>query len=284
MKTPHLLLITCPVLAVLALAPPVPVLSPLLGLAAVVTVGELWLRALVREALTPVARLGLAVVAGLISLPLVAMVLQAMAVRIEGRGLAAGLAVLATVLAAVGWKRADVTQGVPADQGRDPADPAHPGRGVGPDKHRGTTKTRGPSTTRRLSTTVAVGVPAVLALVIGGTATAAYQKLPHPPEPGFTSLALAGWAAGIDHPIAIGRHGLQVPLEVTSAGEPTRSAILQVRIGDKPAGPATPIQITAGTRPLRVHIPAPADGCLHPIRISVGAASTIFYGRGPFPC
>jgi hypothetical protein len=168
---------------------------------------------------------------------------------------AAGLAVLATVLALCGWR-----------SGRNAA--AHPA----------TTRTR------PLSTILAVGVPTVLALAIGGTATVAYQKLPHPPEPGYTSLALAGWAAGIDRPLAIGRRGLQVPLEVTSAGEPARTATLLVLIGDRAAGPQRPVRIVTGVQPLRVHVPAPADGCLHPVRIVVGAASTVFYGRGPVPC
>jgi hypothetical protein len=97
-KTAHLLGFTYPVLAVLAFAPAVPVLSPVLCLATVLAVGVLWIRALVREPLTPVARLGLSVVAGLISLPLTALVLYVMGLRIEGRGVAAGLAVVATVL------------------------------------------------------------------------------------------------------------------------------------------------------------------------------------------
>jgi hypothetical protein len=150
----------------------------------------------------------------------------------------------------------------------------HPSNGVGPEEQTGTTKTR------RLSTVVAVGVPALLALVIGGTGTAVYERLPHPAEPGYTSLALAGWAAGIAHPVTFPRAGLEVPLEVSSAGEPPRTEQLQVLIGDRAAGRGLPVPIADGTRSLRVHVPSPADGCLHPIRISLGAASTVFYGRG----
>jgi hypothetical protein len=123
----------------------------------------------------------------------------------------------------------------------------------------------------------------VLALLIGGAGTVVYQRMPHPAEPGYTSLALAGWAAGIARPVAIPMAGIEVPLEVSSAGEPARTADLQVRIGERPAGPGLPVSVTTGTQSLRVHIPAPADGCLHPIRISLGPASTVFYGRGPFP-
>jgi hypothetical protein len=251
-RTSHLLAATCPALAVLAFAPAVPVLSPLLCLAAVAVIGELWLRALIREPPPPVARLGLAAVAGLVSLPLVAMALHVASLRIERRGLAAGLAVLATALTVIACKR--------------------------PVEHRGVTRSR------RLSTVAAVGVPAALALVIGGTATLVYQRLPHPAEPGYTSLALAGWAAGIARPVVIPRAGIEVPLELSSAGEQPRTAGLLVRIGGRPTGPVRPLEITPGTRPLRVHVPAPADGCLHPIRISVGATGTVFYGRGPSPC
>jgi hypothetical protein len=266
-KTTHLLAVTYPILAVLALAPPVPGLSPVLGLVVVVILGELWLRAMVREPLTPVARLGLSIVAGLVSFPLIALLLHVLTLRIEGRGLAAGLAALASVLGAVAGKRA------PAVEAAVP----HPGHWVGPLEHEGATKTR------RLSTTLAVGVPTVLALLIGGTATVVYNRLPHPAQPGYTSLALSGWAAGIARPIAIPLAGVEVPLELSSAGDQPPSAVLLVRIGDRAAGPARPVAITSGTRALRVHVPAPADGCLHPIRISVGPASTVFYGRGPFP-
>jgi hypothetical protein len=256
-------LVILPVVAFLAFAPAVPVLSPILCLVALLALGSLWVRALIREPLTPVAALGLSVVAGLISLPLVALALYAVGLHIERRGLAAGLAVLALLLGGLETLLAHAT---------------HPGHGVGRVEHGGTTETR------PLSTALAVGVPAALALLIGGTATVVYQRLPHPAEPGYTSLALAGWAAGIARPVAIPRKGVEVPLEVSSAGEPATTATLQIQIGGRVAGPGMPIPITSGTRTLKVHIPAPTDGCLRPIRISLGAASTVFYGRGPFPC
>jgi hypothetical protein len=224
-----------------------------------------------------VARLGLSVVAGLISLPLTALVLYVMGLRIEGRGVAAGLAVLATVLGSYVFVCRPQVGAEPEPQQSHQSHKPHPGHWVGRVEHGGTTKAR------RLSTIAAVGVPALLALLIGGAATVVYQRLPHPVEPGYTSLALAGWAAGIARPVAIPPAGLEVPLEVSSAGEPPQTADLQVRIGERAAGPGMPVAVAAGTRALRVHIPAPADGCLHPIRISLGPASTVFYGRGPFP-
>jgi hypothetical protein len=36
-----------------------------------------------------------------------------------------------------------------------------------------------------------------------------------------------------------------------------------------------------GTGSVAVHVPAPPDDCLHRIEISLGPASTVFYGRGP---
>jgi hypothetical protein len=207
---------------------------------------------------------------------LVALALYAAGRHIDRRGLAAGLAVLAVVLRGISLlgSRSPVEGDAPAEG---EADGSHPGHGVGLVEHGGTTETR------PRSTALAIAVPAVLALLIGGTATVVYQRLPHPAEPGYTSLALAGWAAGIARPVAIPPAGVEVPLEVSSAEEPATTAALQVRIGGRPAGPAVPVTIDGGTRTLRVHVPAPADGCLRPIRISLGPASTVFYGRGPFP-
>jgi hypothetical protein len=250
-RTVQLLAATYPILAVLALAPAVPVLSPVLCLAAVLVTGELWLRALVREPLMPAARLGLAVATGLVSLPFVALVLHVLGLRIEGRWLAAGLGVLVSALGAFAAKR----------------ESAAPQRG----------------NDRPIRALVAVAVPALSAILIGGTATVVYQRLPHPAEPGYTSLALSGWAAGITRPVAFPAGGLEVPLEVSSAGQPPAVRSLLVRVGGRPAGPGVPVTIAGGTRSVRVHVPAPADGCLHAIRISLGPASTVFYGRGPGP-
>jgi hypothetical protein len=98
-------------------------------------------------------------------------------------------------------------------------------------------------------------------------------------------VALGGWAAGIDHPVEIPAHGIEVPIRVSSAGEPEVVAPLSVRVGDRPAGPPRPMRIAADTtRGFRVRVPAPPDGCLHRIEIRLGAASTVFYGRGPAAC
>ena len=269
MRTAHLLAVVCPILAVLAFAPAVPVLSPALCLVALLAIGELAVRALVREPLSAGARLGLAIAAGLISLPLMALILHVLGVRIEGRWLAAGLAVLTAGLGAGTWK-----------QSPSPATPPHPVHWVGGVEQPGTTTSPGSSTPRTL---LAVGVPAVLAILIGGTATVVYQRLPHPAEPGYTSVALGGWAAGIARPVAFPAAGLEVPLEVSSAGEQPILAHVLVRVGGRVTGPGVPVPIADGTRPIQVHVPAPPDGCLHAIRISIGPASTVFYGRGPGP-
>jgi hypothetical protein len=270
-RTVHLLAATLGALAVLVFARPVPVLSAGLCLVAVLAIGELAVRAVVREPLTPAARLGLAATAGLVSLPLIALILHLLGVRIEGRWLAAGLAVLAGGLG--GCARKQEAAG----------SPPHPVHWVGRAKRAGTTIFAGLSTIRPGRTSVAVAVPALLAILIGGTATVVYQRLPHPAEPGYTSLALAGWAAGIARPVAFPAAGLEVPLEVSSAGEPPAQLNLLVQVGGRPAGPGRPVTIAGGTQSVRVHVPSPPDGCLHAIRISLGPASTIFYGRGPGP-
>jgi hypothetical protein len=298
-RTAHLLAVAGPILAVLAFAPAVPVLSPALCLVALLAIGELAVRALVREPLTPAARLGLATAAGLVSLPLMALILHVLGVRIEGRWLATGLTVLAGGLGACTWKQSPspatpphpvhwvggveqpgtTTSAEPSTTSAPPA-PPHPGHWVGAVEQPGTTTSPGSSTPRTL---LAVGVPALLAILIGGTATVVYERLPHPAEPGYTSLALAGWAAGIARPVAFPAAGLEVPLEVSSAGEEPIVAHVLVRVGGRITGPGVPVPIAGGTRPIQVHVPAPPDGCLHAIRISLGPASTVFYGRGPGP-
>ncbi len=296
MRTAHLLAVAVPILAVLALAPAVPVLSPVLCLIALLTIGELAVRALIREPLTAAARLGLATAAGLVSLPLMALTLNLLGVDIEGRWLAAGLAVLTAGLSACSWRPASAqlasSQLASAQPTPGPTAP-HPVHWVGGVEQAGTTTSASLSTAsaqssgvrpdRRGRTLLAVGVPAAFAILIGGTATVVYQRLPHPPEPGYTSLALAGWAAGIAAPVVIPAVGLEVPLQVSSAGERPSVAHLLVRVGGRMAGPGTPVSIVAGTWPLQAHVPAPPDGCLHVIRISLGPASTVFYGRGPGP-
>ena len=263
--TAYLLAGAYPVLAVLGFAPRLTWLYLALSLALVILIGELWLRALVREPVEPVARLGLATAAGLVTLPLIALLLHVLSVRIEGRSLAVGLAIIVTVLGAYAIVR---NRGIPA----------------APDA----------------GTLVAVAVPVLLALVIGGSAVVAYERLPHPPEPGYTSVALDGWAARIQSPVAFPPAGLEVPIRVSSAGRPPSTVPLRVQVGNRvvgampgsaPApgkaavGAGEPVVIAAdATWSAQVFVPAPPDGCLYLVKISLGAASTVFYGRGPAAC
>ncbi|GIM91667.1 hypothetical protein [Paractinoplanes toevensis] len=251
MTTPRILAAALATVGILALGNGWWLLPGLLvGLLAL---GELWLRALVAEAVAPVARIGLGAVSGLVSLPLVAITLHLLGVGLRGPQIAAGLAVLTVALGGVALLR--------ERSGPVPDDP------------------------RFARTLAAIAVPVVVALVVGGAATMAYVRLPHPSQPGFTSVALGGWAAGIDRPVTFPRGGLDVPIRVSSTGEPAAVAQLRVRVGARPAGPARPVTVAADTtRSFAVHVPAPLTGCLHRIEISVGGASTVFYGRGPATC
>ncbi len=254
MTIPRLLGFVYLTLAVLAVSSGLPWLFPVLCLAGLPALGELWLRALAGEPPSPVARLGLGIAAGLVSLPLIAVVLHLARVPFGTLPRVAGLAGLASALGAVALLRE--RSGRPAA-----ADPRLPG------------------------TVAAVAVPVVLVLLVGGAAALAYVRLPHPPPPGYTSVALNGWAAGIDRPVDIPARGLSVPIRVSSAGEPSATVPLRVRVGDRPARAARPVAVAADTtRAVEVHVPAPPDGCLHRIEISLGAATTVFYGRGPAPC
>jgi hypothetical protein len=242
-----------PGLAPLFRLPPLFCLAPLLCLAALLAVGELWLRALTGEPAAPAVRLGLAATAGLLTLPLVAIVLHLLGVPIRARSLAVTAAAVATVLGAVVLLRERSV--------RLPADP------------------------RLLRTLLAVAIPGGLVLAVGGAAVLAYERLPHPPQPGFTSVALGGWAAGIDHPIAIPARGLPVPIDVTSAGRGASTVALRVLIADRAVGAARPVEVEPGvTRSVAVHVPAPATGCPQRVEISLGPASTVFYAYGPAAC
>ncbi|GAA0588440.1 hypothetical protein GCM10010172_86980 [Paractinoplanes ferrugineus] len=227
-------------------------LSPLL-LFVLLATGELWLRVLIPEAVAPVARIGIDAVCGLVSLPLVTLVLHLLAVPVRAGPTVAGLALLAAVLGGGALRR--------ERSGRAPDDP------------------------RLARTLAAIAIPAVVTLIVGGSAAIAYVRLPHPPQPGFTSLALGGWAAGIGHPVTFPRRGLEVPVEVRSSGRPGAVARLRVSVGDRPAGAPREVPVEANTtRSFTVHVPSPLTGCLTRIEISVGGASTVFYGRGPAAC
>jgi hypothetical protein len=249
----RLLAVAYPLLLILGLLPRVPWLFPVLCLAVLLVLGELWLRALVGEAVAAAARIGLGAAAGLVSLPLVAILLHLLGVPIGARSLAAALAVLATGLGSAVLLR--------ERSGAPPGDPHLPGAYA------------------------AVAAPAAVALLISGAAVIGYRRLPHPPPPGYLSVALNGWAAEIDRPLPIPARGVDVPIRVSSAGKPAGTASLRVWVGASAYGPARPLPIAADTTSMvRVHVPAPPDGCLHRIRITVGGASTIFYGRGPARC
>ena len=238
-------------LALLGLGAGLAWLVPLCCLVALLVLGELWLRATVAAPMPPVHRLGLATVAGLVALPFVAVVLHLIRVPIAAGPLVLGLAALTTGLGAVALLRE--RSGRPA-----PVPVAGP--------------------------LAAVAIASGLIAVIGAAAVFAYLRLPHPPQPGFTSVALHGWAAGIDRPVAFPARGLSVPVRVSSTGEPAGTAALRVRVGDRPVN-ARDLPIAADTtRSVEVFVPAPPDGCLHRIEISLGAASTVFYGRGPAAC
>jgi hypothetical protein len=251
LSTPRLLGGTYLALVVLGLSSGLPWLFPVFCLAALIALGELWLRATVPGTVPPVARFGLATAAGLTTLPFVAVALHLVRVPIAAGPLVIGLAALATGLGAVALLR--------ERSGRPPSVPM-------------------------AGTLAAVAVPSVLVAVIAAAAVFAYLRLPHPPQPGFTSVALNGWAADIDRPVAFPRRGLSVPIRVSSIGEPATTAPLRVRVGDHPVN-ARDLPIAADTtRSVEVYVPAPPDGCLHRIEISLGAASTVFYGRGPAAC
>ena len=251
MTTTRLLAGAYAALLTLAFGGGLPPIVALCCLAVLPVLGELWLRALVGEAVPAVPRIGLACAAGLVSLPLVAIALHALGVLIGRTSITAGLAVLVTAVAAVALLR----------EHRPPVDDP-----------------------RLPRTAAAIAVPAVLTLVAGAVAVEAYADLPHPPQPGYTSLALNGWAAGIARPVAVPARGLSVPVRVSSIGEPAAVAPLRVRVGDRVVA-AELITVEPGvTRSVQVHVPAPPDGCLHRIEISLGAASTIFYGTGPARC
>ncbi|MET0414551.1 MAG: hypothetical protein ABW022_00830 [Actinoplanes sp.] len=256
MSTPRLLGVAYLALVVLGLSSGLPWLFPVFCVAALLALGELWLRAATAEPVPPVARLGLATASGLVTLPFVAVVLHLARVPIAALPLVLGLAALTTVLGAAALLRE--RSGRPAPVSMGPVAMA--------------------------GTLAAVAIPSVLVAVIGAAAVFAYLRLPHPPQPGFTSVALNGWAAGIDRPVAFPARGLSVPIRVSSAGEPAVTAPLRVRVGDRPVN-ARNLPIAADTtRSIQVYVPAPPDGCLHRIEISLGAASTVFYGRGPSAC
>ncbi|WP_127501702.1 hypothetical protein [Actinoplanes solisilvae] len=257
MTTPRLILLACAALIGLGLGDELagvlgagrPWVFAALCVVVLVAAGELWLRALAGEAMPPVLRIGLATAAGLVSLPFVAIVLHVAGVGIRARSIGAGLALVVTVLGAIVLLRERA--------GRPPGDPRLPGA------------------------IAAVTIPALLAVLTGFLTLSAYDRMPRPPEPGYTSLALNGWAGDIDGPLSIPARGVVVPLRVSRAGLPAAAEPLRVRVGARlVSGRALAVE-PGVTRAFFVHVPAPPDSCLHRIEISLGVTSTVFYGRGP---
>ncbi|MEU4557011.1 hypothetical protein AB0F72_01380 [Actinoplanes sp. NPDC023936] len=202
----------------------------------------------------PGARAALAALAGLVTLPLVALALHAIGAPVRSEPLVAGIAVTATLAAAgalLRERRAAGAAGLVARRAR-------------------------------VGDGVAVAVPVLLAVVIGGVATRVYVTSPRPEQPGYLSVALNGWAARISAPVTVPVRGLAVPIRVTSAGLATVTIPLRLRVGGRLIT-ARPVTVGADTvRSLTVNLPAlPPDGCLRAVSISVGSTSTGFYARGP---
>lgn len=249
MTTLRLIILAGAALAGLSLVDGLPWIFTGFCLVVLVALGELWLRALTGEAMPPVMRIGLATAAGLVSLPFVAIVLHVAGVGIGTHTVGAGLAVLITVLGAIVLLR---------ERGeRPPGDPRLPGA------------------------IAAVAIPGFLTLAGGFLTLQAYDRMPHPPQPGYRSLALAGWAGDIDRPVSIPARGVIVPVRVSSAGAPLATEPLRVRMGERLVSGRTLAVEPGITRSVDVFVPAPPDACLHRIEISLGATSTVFYGRGP---
>ncbi|MFD0520851.1 hypothetical protein [Paractinoplanes durhamensis] len=122
--------------------------------------GELWLRVLVAEAVAPAARFGLGAICGLVSLPLVALVLQLLSVPVRAVPITAGLALLAVLLSGVALLR--------ERSGRVPEDP------------------------RFARTLAAIAIPAVVTAVIGVRLlwrTCGCRTRPSPATPAWPSAA-----------------------------------------------------------------------------------------------
>ncbi len=208
----------------------------------------------------PLSRLGLQVLVGLLTLPAVALLLHVAGVRI-GRN-----PVLLALLAvcAVGGTLAEV---------RGPRRDA-PGRPVG--------------------VWVGAGIASVLAIGVGVAAVTWYDRLPRPAPPGYTSVALAGWAAKVTGPVSVPAQGLDVPLRIERRDSRPGDFQLTVDVGDRPAGPAVPVaRLGAAGRDVTVRVPPPPDGCLYRVVLRLrpvdpGAAdpelSTTLYARGAGPC
>jgi hypothetical protein len=246
-----------------------------LCLIALVAVGELALRAVAGSrpedgARLPAARIGFAGIAGLVTLPLVALALHAAGAPVRPAPLVAGGVVAATLLGAGVHVRERFTR----------SDPDQPVGTAGLPAQRGPDRSPRPGLAGTARTAAAVIVPVLLAIVAGGFAVRAYLTAPRPAQPGYLSVALAGWATTIEHPVAVPARGLTVPVRVTSSGLATVTTVLRLRVGGQVLR-SVPVTVAANTaQQTSVRIPAlPPDGCLRAVSISVGRMSTGFYAR-----
>ncbi|BCJ42096.1 hypothetical protein GCM10010168_65260 [Actinoplanes ianthinogenes] len=271
---------------------PWPVLLPAC-LLALLAIGELWVRAVTGapvETGIPAVRPGLVVLAGLLTLPAVALLLHPLGIRVAAGPLIIGAALVATVLGLVALLRlrrgAGWTEREPGP-GRPDGWPGLDGAGFRGAPFAGASRGGLPEPGGRVAvrTAAAVLVPIVLSLLGGGVAIRAVERGARPELPGYLTVALNGWAAGISHPVAVPAGGLAVPVRVTNSGLPTTTQWLRLRVGGALVA-ARPVTVVTGkVYALSVQVPAlPADGCLRPVGISVGGASTVFYARsGPAP-
>ncbi|WP_221323648.1 hypothetical protein [Actinoplanes sp. L3-i22] len=255
---------------------PWPVLLPAC-LLALLAVGELWVRAVTgrpAESGIPAVKAGLTVLAGLLTLPTVALLLHPLGAGVAPIPLIAGTALLATVLGAAGLLRLYFSRrGERDEDGDEPGVPAQRRAGTA----LGTGGARIPATAR---TVASILIPILLSLVVGGVAIRAVERGRHPGLPGYLTVALNGWAAGITRPVTVPARGLAVPVRITSSGLPTTTQMLRLRVGSAVVA-SRPVTVGTGkVYALSVRVPAlPADGCLRPVGISVGGASTVFYAK-----
>ncbi|GGN60435.1 hypothetical protein GCM10010112_16720 [Actinoplanes lobatus] len=267
-----------------------PWLAAPLCLVALHAIGELWIRALPgrpAETSLPAVRAGLSAVNGLITLPLVALLLHLTGHQVRPVPLAAGAATTATLLAGAALlRKRSTTRGaaapatLPSQRGHTTAPAPQPS--AGHSSAGAAASADGQNHEPGYARTAAiVGVPVLLAVAVGAVAVRGYLKAPHPAEPGYLSIALSGWAAAINRPVTVPARGLSIPVRVASAGLADTTTRLRLRVGGRVVA-SEPLTVAADTvRSLTVHIPAlPPDGCLHAIGISVGAISTGFYARG----
>jgi hypothetical protein len=269
-----------------------PWLAVPLCLAVLLATGGLWVRALCGVpggTGLPATRAGLAAAAGLMTFPLVAILLHAAGQPVRPVPLVVGLAAVVTVLGAGALLRDRMAArgtaclpGLPAQRRHTPArstdDPADPVSGERAAAATAVLSAPAPGYAR---TTAAVTIPVVLAVGVGGMAVHGYLTAPHPAEPGYLSIALHGWAATVDSPVTVPAGGLEVPVRVSSFGLGSTTALLRLRVGGQVVA-SRPMTVAADSAlSLTVHLPAlPADGCLRAVDISLGATSAGFYARG----